>query len=140
MTTFFEGRPAWRTRLRRSTWTALTPCTFSFLEVVRPLVAASSDGTINAKDLLKQLAATMLRGRAAMAVAAMCLTSSGKVAEDNLTPGTVVDMFLTSFNECKGSDGRVSVVAAISSKSFKAWSAATGFRDAASNDHTEAAR
>ena len=108
-----------------------------FFEVVHPLVAASSDGTINAKDLLKQLAATMQRGRSAMAVAAMCLTSSGKVAEDNLTPGTVVDMLLASFNECKGSDGRVSVVAAISSESFKAWSAATGFRHAATNDDTE---
>ena len=101
-------------------------------EVVDPLVATSSDGTVDAKDLLKQLKAAMKRGPSAMAVAALCLTStSGRVAHDKLTAEAIVDMFQTSFDERRGPDGRVSLAAACSSDTFQAWATATGFDPAA---------
>ena len=103
-------------------------------EILAPLLALSGDDTLEAKHLIQSLKAALKRGPSAMAVAAICLSSSWKVPAEKLTVEAVVEMFERSFDMRKRFDGRVSVAAACSSETFKDWSAATRFNPTSAVD------
>ena len=66
-------------------------------------------------------------GPSSTIVAALCIISTSKFADDKLSGEVVEDMLKKSFGEHQDSDSRVSLTAVSSSSRFKAWCAAAGF-------------
>ena len=95
--------------------------------ILDPFGAAHSDNRVDVKDLLKKLKTVLTFGSPSSVVAALCLLSTSKFADDKLSGEVVEDMLKKSFGEHQGSDSRVSLTAVSSSSRFKAWCAAAGF-------------
>ena len=83
---------------------------------------------MNAKGLLKMVRAAMQHGPSAVTVAALCLLSSHKLADDKLTDAAVLDIFKRSFQEHTNSVGNIYM-----GDKFDDWCAATGFDPAATD-------
>ena len=90
------------------------------------LDTVNREGLINAKGLLKTVRAAMHRGPSAVTVAALCLLSSDKLADDKLTDAAVLDIFRRSLHGHTDTVGNVSLT-----DKFDDWCAATGFDPAA---------
>ena len=85
---------------------------------------------MNAKGLLKTVWAAMQHGPSAVTVAALCLLSSHKLADDKLTDAAVLDIFKRSFREHTNPVGNIYM-----GDKFDDWCAATGFDPAATDAH-----
>ena len=84
------------------------------------------DDMRNARGLLKTVRAAMKHGPSAVTVAALCLLSSDKLADDKLTDAAVLGIFKRSHHEHTDSIGNVCL-----GGKFVDWCAATGFDPAA---------
>ena len=107
--------------------------------ILDPFGAAHSDNRVDVKDLLKKLKTVLTFGSPSSIVAALCLLSTSKFADDKLSGEVVEDILKKSFGEHQGSDSRVSLTAVSSSSRFKAWCAAAGF-DMTSVTHQDTAQ
>ena len=88
----------------------------------------SRNGMVGTKALVKGLTAGLRSEASTMTVAAVCLMSTtGKVAHDEVSVEDVKRLFRRSFHEHKGADDRVSLATLTSGERFKAWAAAAGF-------------
>ena len=77
---------------------------------------------------MKKLKTVLTFGPPSTIVAALCLLSTSKFADDKLSGEVVEDMLKKSFGEHQVSVSRVSLTAVSSSSRFKAWCAAAGLR------------
>ena len=94
-------------------------------ELLDPL---SRDGTVDTKALVKVLTAGLRSEASIMTAAAVCLMSStGKVAHDEVSVEDVKRLFRRSFHEHRGSDDRISLATLTFNDTFKAWAVAAGF-------------
>ena len=84
------------------------------------------DDMSNARGLLKTVRAAMKHGPSAVTVAALCLLSSDKVADEKLTDVAVLSIFKRSLHEHTDTIGNVCL-----GDKFDDWCAATGFDPAA---------
>ena len=84
------------------------------------------DDMSNARGLLKTARAAMKHGPSAVTVAALCLLSSDKLADDKLTDAAVLGIFKRSLHEHTDPIGNVCL-----GDKFVDWCAATGFDPAA---------
>ena len=97
------------------------------LERLRKIILnpMNGDDMSNARGLLKTVRAAMKHGPSAVTVAALCLLSSDKLADDKLTEAAVLGIFKRSLHEHTVPIGNVCV-----GDKFVDWCAATGFDSA----------
>ena len=86
----------------------------------------NGDGMNNARGLLKTVRAAMKHGPSAVTVAALCLLSSDKVADEKLTDVAVLSIFKRSLHEHADTIGNVCL-----GDMFDDWCAATSFNPTA---------
>ena len=98
------------------------------LERLRKIILnpVNGDDMSNARGLLKTVMAAMKHGPSAVTVAALCLLSSDKLADEKLTDAAVLSVFKRSFHEHTDPIGNVCL-----GDKFVDWCAATGFDPAA---------